>query len=161
MRTLAYDINYPSKPAVDVKCDSAETRKYIRISEKYYFIERSKVNWFEAAHTCRRFGGDLALIESADEMNNISKYLASQDINGWFWISGNDLITNHQFMSLANGLPLSFTSWSVGQPDYPGVEHCVHLWFRDSAFRMNNWVCTEKANFLCQRQNYTRCRDSW
>ncbi|EDW67944.2 uncharacterized protein Dvir_GJ24447 [Drosophila virilis] len=141
---------------------NAEAKKYIRIGEKYYFIEKSeKVSWFESVHICRKFGGDLALIESAEEMNAISNYLLKEgyDNNARIWISGNDFITNHNYMSLTNGLPLAFTSWSIHQPDYPGIEHCIHLWRKDSAFQMNNWVCTQKANYLCQRQSYTRCRD--
>ncbi|XP_023173841.2 C-type lectin 37Db-like [Drosophila hydei] len=158
--TSAYDFNYPSKPEINVTCDNSEEQNYVRLGEKYYFRGPSKVNWFEAAHICRKFGGDLALIESEDEMAVISNYLESQDKDGWYWISGNDLVTVHKFMSIADGLPLKFTSWSAGQPDFPGKEQCMHLWFRDSAFRMNNWKCTEKAKYLCQRQNYTRCSDS-
>ncbi|KAH8360018.1 hypothetical protein KR093_010211, partial [Drosophila rubida] len=141
-----------------VTCDQGATQAYTRIGQKYYFLGKSKVNWFEAAHICRQFGGDLADIESAAEMEAVSTYLKSEhNENDWFWISGNDLFAVHKFASLTTGLPLTFTSWSVGQPDYPGREQCMHLWLRDGAFRMNNWVCTEKAYYLCQRQNYTRC----
>ncbi|XP_064551027.1 C-type lectin 37Db-like [Drosophila montana] len=159
---LAYDFSYPKRYNVEVVCENAEAQKYIRIGEKYYFIGIAKtVSWFESVHICRKFGGDLALIETAEEMNAISNYLMKEgyDKNDRLWISGNDLITNQKFMSITNGLPLAFTSWSNHQPDNPGIEQCVHLWLKESAFRMNNWICTHKANYLCQRQNYTRCRD--
>ncbi|KAH8409729.1 hypothetical protein KR222_002855, partial [Zaprionus bogoriensis] len=126
----------------------------VRIGEKYYFTGLRRINWFDAAQSCRRVGGDLALIKSAREMEQISDYLTSQghDANAWFWISGNDLVRTHRFTSLTNGLPLPFTAWSAGQPDFPGREQCVHLWLREGSFKMNNWVCTERAFFLCQRQ---------
>ncbi|KAH8409730.1 hypothetical protein KR222_002854, partial [Zaprionus bogoriensis] len=132
---------------------------FTRIGQKYYYVSQEKVSWFAAAHYCRRIGGDLVLIETPEEMSAISTYLIGQghNENKWFWISGNDLVTTHQFTSLTNGLPLPFTAWSGGQPDFPGKEQCVHLWLREGSFKMNNWVCTEKAFFLCQRQNYTRC----
>ncbi|EDW15387.1 uncharacterized protein Dmoj_GI24801 [Drosophila mojavensis] len=157
---LAYNFNYPSDPEITVTCDDGEIHNYVRIGEKYYFHGGSKVTWFQAAHICRRFGGDLALIESAEEMQILSDYLADADRHAWYWISGNDLVSVHKFMSITNGQPLKFFSWSGGQPDFPGVEQCMHLWFRDSAFRMNNWKCLEKADFLCQRQNMTRCSDN-
>lgn len=145
-----------------VTCHSGDNETYVRIGEKYYFTGLTKVNWFDALQKCRRFGGDLALIESAKEMDDISNYLTSQghDANAWFWISGNDLVTTHQFMSVTNGLPLPYTAWSTGQPDNPGSEQCMHLWLREGSFKMNNWICGNKANYLCQRQNYTRCWDS-
>ncbi|KAH8359367.1 hypothetical protein KR093_006140, partial [Drosophila rubida] len=99
------------------------------------------------------FGGDLTLIENAEEMNELSSYLVKQGFGAadWFWTSGNDLVENHKFSSVSNGMPLPYTSWSAGQPDLPGVEHCVHLWFMEGAFRMNNRACTEKAFYICQR----------
>ncbi|XP_062123851.1 C-type lectin 37Db-like [Drosophila sulfurigaster albostrigata] len=145
------------KPTIDVSC--VETKQYSKVGGKYYFLGDTKVTWFEAAHLCRRFGGDLALIESAEEMTRISEYLKGKgyDGNAWFWISGNDLVANHQFISLTSGLPLPFTLWSAGQPDFPGQEHCVHIWLRDGTFRMNNWVCTQKAFYICQIQESPRC----
>ncbi|XP_034485024.1 C-type lectin 37Db-like [Drosophila innubila] len=155
-----FNLNYPNGATTQVTCDKSETQSYLRIGEKYYFLGKNKVNWFDSAHLCRQFGGDLALIESAEEMEAISTALKNGHTeHDWFWISGNDLVETHKFASITNGLPLAFTSWSAGQPDYPGKEQCMHLWLRDGAFRMNNWVCTEKAYYLCQRQNYTRCWD--
>ncbi|KAH8402692.1 hypothetical protein KR215_007115 [Drosophila sulfurigaster] len=157
---LAYNFNYPNGPTTQVTCDKGESQLYSRIGEKYYFLGKTKITWFEAAHICRQYGGDLADIESAEEMDAISTYLKKEhNENDWFWIAGNDLVTVHKFASLTTGLPITFTSWSVGQPDFPGTEQCMHLWLRDGAFRMNNWVCTQKAYYLCQRQNYTRCWD--
>ncbi|KAL7731036.1 hypothetical protein ACLKA6_014254 [Drosophila palustris] len=157
---LRAEIPYePFKPNLDVTCVVSETKTFSRIGQKYYIIGRSKVTWFDSLHLCRRFGGDLALIESAEEMDTLSSYLKSKGYDGssWFWTAGNDLVVNHNFMSVTNGLPLAFTSWSAGQPDLPGVEHCIHLWLIDGEFRMNNRACTEKAYYICQRQNNTRC----
>ncbi|XP_034485953.1 C-type lectin 37Db-like [Drosophila innubila] len=160
--TQALNLNYPNGATTQVTCDKGETQSYQRIGEKYYFLGEKMSTWFESAHLCRQFGGDLALIESAKEMDAISTFLKNRRYeNIRIWTSGNDLVEIHKFASLTNGLPLSFTSWSVGQPDNPGIERCVHLWFKDGAFRMNNWDCPGKAFYLCQRQNYTRCWDGY
>ncbi|KAH8360021.1 hypothetical protein KR093_010210 [Drosophila rubida] len=156
---LAKDVAHSTlTPTVNVAC--VDTKEYTKIGNKYYLLGHTKVNWFHAAHLCRRFGGDLALIESAEEMDAVSTYLKNRgfDGNAWFWISGNDLFANHEFHSLSTGLPLTFTSWSHGQPDFPGQEHCIHIFLRDGNFRMNNWVCTNKAFYMCQIQSNQRCQ---
>jgi len=108
---------------------------------------------------CRRFGGDLVLIESAEEFAALSSYLKEKGhgADDWFWTSGNDFVMPHNFISTTNGLPLPFTYWSAGQPDFPGTERCMHLWLREGDFKMNNWMCNERAYYICQRQNNTRC----
>lgn len=180
---LAIDLNYPSTTSVKgnilcwlkskaithdipniilVSCASKDSETYIRIGQKYYFKGLRKVNWFDAAQICRRFGGDLALFETAEELKLLSDYLLNEGTNGnnWYWISGNDLVETHKFTSITSGLPLPYLAWSVGQPDNPNVERCVHLWYKEGSFKMNNYECTKGAYFLCQRQNYTRCWDN-
>jgi len=147
-------------PLKGVNCEVSETQTFSRIGKKHYLIGKSKVSWFDALHLCRRFGGDLALIESSEEMNVLSTYLRNQgyDASAWIWISGNDLVTNLNFQSVTNGLPLPYTNWSPGQPDVP-IEHCMHLWLQNGEFQMNNWLCDQKAYYICQRQTNTRCSD--
>ncbi|KAM8704084.1 hypothetical protein ACLKA7_008659 [Drosophila subpalustris] len=159
---LIAEVPEPYKPSIDVTCAISESQTYTRIGRKYYFIGKSKVSWFDSLHLCRRFGGDLVLIESAEEMDVITSYLKSQgyDGNAWFWTAGNDLAMTNNFISVTNGLPLPFTNWSPGQPDV-AIEHCMHLWLRDGQFQMNNWLCTEKAYYICQRQNNARCSSGY
>ncbi|KAH8359368.1 hypothetical protein KR093_006141, partial [Drosophila rubida] len=142
-----------------VPCIVSEVKEYTRIGSKYYIIGKSKVSWYDSLHMCRRFGGDLVLIESAEELSEISSYLKKQgyDASAWFWTSGNDLVVNRNFQSVVNGLPLPFTAWSPGQPDVPS-ENCVHLWLQGPEFQMNNWYCTEKAFYICQRANLNNIR---
>ncbi|XP_017846247.1 C-type lectin 37Db-like [Drosophila busckii] len=160
---LAQSLHCPTRPDINVTCDKSGTQKYTLIGNKYYFASESKVNWIEAVHTCRRYGGDLATIENAAEMHAISTYLIGQhyDANHWLWISGNDLVTVRNFSSIATGMPLTYFNWSAGQPDYPNLEHCIHLWLKGAEFKMNNWQCNEKAYYLCERQNDARCWDGF
>lgn len=127
---------------------------FTRIGQQYYYIPEHKSTWFGALHTCRQIGGDLALIESAEQMRDISSYLIGKGYKSewseWFWISGNDLAVTSTFMSVTNGMPLTFLNWSSGQPDWPGVEQCIHLWLVDGTFKMNNRGCKEEAFYICQ-----------
>lgn len=100
---LAIDLNYPSTTSVKgnilcwlkskaithdipniilVSCASKDSETYIRIGQKYYFKGLRKVNWFDAAQICRRFGGDLALFETAEELKLLSDYLLNEGTNG-------------------------------------------------------------------------------
>lgn len=101
----------------------------------------------------------MVLIESAEEMGAISSYLIEKghDGNKWFWISGNDLVITSNFMSITNGMTLPFYAWSSGQPDFPGREQCMHIWLRDGSFKMNNWICTQQAFYICQKYDMNRC----
>ncbi|XP_064548320.1 C-type lectin 37Db-like, partial [Drosophila montana] len=129
--------------SLSITCNGNPQQAYRKIGFKYYFIWHTKVSWFEAIHVCRRLGGDLALIESSGEMTSISDFLLSQGYDGtsWLWISGNDLVNNRRFKSVTNGMPLSYTNWSGGQPDNAGGnEHCVHLWLSGGTFKMNDWI---------------------
>ncbi|KAH8409866.1 hypothetical protein KR222_011601, partial [Zaprionus bogoriensis] len=143
-------------------CPLTFNTTFTRIGQKYYYISDDKANWFAAAHTCRKLGGDLALIESAEEMHAISAYLIGKAYNNthFFWISGNDLETISKFMSITNGLPLTYFAWSAGQPDVLGLEQCIHIWLQEGSFKMNNWLCGQRAYFICQRQTHTRCHVS-
>ncbi|XP_023169285.2 C-type lectin 37Db-like [Drosophila hydei] len=148
---------------LSVTCDGNSQQTYFKVNTKYYFIWHTNVSWFNAIHICRRLGGDLALIESASEMQSISNYLISQGYgNTWLWTSGNDLVQNRKFLSVTSGMPLPYTEWSGGQPDNAGGnEHCVHLWLRNNSFRMNDWICSSPAQVLCQSQNHSRCIDDY
>ncbi|EDW67270.1 C-type lectin 37Db [Drosophila virilis] len=157
---LAGDAN----SSLSVTCNGNPQQAYQKINSKYYFIWHTKVSWFNAAHVCRRLGGDLVLIESEEEMTSVSNFLLSQGYDGsaWFWTSGNDITQNRRFQSITNGMPLSYTKWSHGEPDNAGGnEHCVHLWLRDGSFKMNDWICNERAQVLCQNQNHTRCWEAY
>ncbi|XP_060648964.1 C-type lectin 37Db-like [Drosophila nasuta] len=159
--TVAYNLNSPSGATTQVTCGNGQSQEYIRIGEKYYFLGETSVNWYEAAHICRRLGGNLALIETAEEWQNISDYLTLNRSNDFFWISGDDFVNVFDYVSLTNGLSLNFTAWSSGEPNNPGIEHCIHLWNKEGGFTMNNWVCTNLAHYICQREDYTRCWDGY
>ncbi|XP_030385654.1 C-type lectin 37Db-like [Scaptodrosophila lebanonensis] len=143
--------------SVGCKMDS-----FVKIGQKYYFIrkETRKTNWFNAQNECLTMGGHLASIESAEEMEALSKYLMAKGYtkNDWFWVAGNDLGNNREFKSIATGKHLPYFNWSDKQPDNKGgTEHCIHLWLRDDEFSMNDWACTQKAHAICEKPYKCDC----
>ncbi|XP_034115447.1 C-type lectin 37Db-like [Drosophila albomicans] len=121
---------------------------------KSYRIMSERATWIESVHYCRRMGGELVVIESQDELNRLSNYLQNQGYgeSDLFWTSGNDYISRGKFYSITTGNLLPFTEWCRGQPDnYGGNERCVHLYFQDGSYKMNDLVCEDKAKAICER----------
>ncbi|XP_039949399.1 hepatic lectin-like [Bactrocera tryoni] len=94
------------------------------------------MNWFSAALYCRNYDMDLAVIESAAEMNALS-YLTTNEghLGLYFWLGVTDLAEEGKFMSLKDVRPMLYAKWVKGQPDDAGQnEDCVHLWAFDNIF---------------------------
>ncbi|KAI8120430.1 C-type lectin 37Da [Lucilia cuprina] len=69
----------------------------------------------------------------------------------WWWLSGSDTDSEGDFYWYKNGERISYADWSAGQPDnYGGHENCVHLWYIKPKYQMNDWVCHEKAYYVCE-----------
>ncbi|ALC46303.1 CG11211 [Drosophila busckii] len=133
--------------------------KYTQKGQKNYFIGKSQTNWFEAVHTCRQLGGNLAVIESDVELKFIQEYLIENryDANHQFWISGNDLVKDGTFYSINDGFPLRFLAWSKNQPDNLGIEKCIHLFMDGAEYKMNNEKCDNHAFYLCEKRGSECC----
>ncbi|XP_037938975.1 C-type lectin 37Da-like [Teleopsis dalmanni] len=132
-------------------------KSFNKIGNNYYLIHHSnKINWFNARDTCKRMGADLATITDDNQLTLLSKHLMSLGYgkDDWFWIAGNDLGQEGNFYWVSNGERMTFAKWSQGQPDNDHnnkVEDCVHLWFREGQFKMNDWQCKNgKAYYICQ-----------
>lgn len=97
-------------------------------------------------------GGFLASFDSADELTALSKHLAiSYPTDRWWWISGSDLDTFHEWYWYRSGERINYTDWATGQPDNNGGnEHCVNLWYNGKKFQMNDWKCYQKTFFICE-----------
>ncbi|KNC23257.1 hypothetical protein FF38_04176 [Lucilia cuprina] len=97
-------------------------------------------------------GGSLASIDSQNEMSALSNYLIDKyPLDRWWWLSGSDTDSEGDFYWYKNGERISYADWSAGQPDnYGGHENCVHLWYIKPKYQMNDWVCHEKAYYVCE-----------
>uniref|UniRef100_A0A0C9R3J8 LY75_0 protein n=1 Tax=Fopius arisanus TaxID=64838 RepID=A0A0C9R3J8_9HYME len=71
-----------------------ETQTFIDIGGKLYLINTATtMNWFNALLYCRSYDSDLAVIESAAEMNALNFYLTTNEghIGKNFWLGLTDL----------------------------------------------------------------------
>ncbi|XP_011177217.1 C-type lectin 37Db-like [Zeugodacus cucurbitae] len=134
--------------------DSAETDPFIQIGKKYYFInDLLKMNWFAASDYCRKLGGDLATIESHEELLALQEYILSKRVRlRQLWIDGNDLAKEGVFVSHTTGLPLTYTNWYNNNPRDTNNEDCVEvvLQLKDTQLLMNDNKCEFEFHAICQ-----------
>uniref|UniRef100_A0A1A9WW81 C-type lectin domain-containing protein n=1 Tax=Glossina brevipalpis TaxID=37001 RepID=A0A1A9WW81_9MUSC len=116
-------------------------------------IEETEVNWFEASAICRTMNGSLASIENERIMEAIDQHLAPEKpADPWWWLSGNDLASEGNFVWANTGQPMNYTLWSTGQPNhFKDNEHCVNLWVSGGLFTMNDLDCKRHNFFICER----------
>ncbi|XP_037931482.1 C-type lectin 37Da-like [Teleopsis dalmanni] len=131
------------------KCNGNTFKK---IGSNYYYIETiKKENWFEAAASCRRLNANLASIETEEEYEALIDYLKEKEYGDWFWLSGNDLGNEGDYVWLGTGQPMTYRKWYEGQPDNTAeLEHCIHIWGINGEYGLNDAKCSEKELYICE-----------
>ncbi|XP_067666766.1 perlucin-like [Haliotis asinina] len=134
------------------------------------FLERgSSCYWFslpdgtfaEARSYCQFFGSHLARIKSEDENDFITRHAKTKNGSPGYWVGATDLMTDGKFM-WEGGSPLNYTNWSPGQPDDDkttprrATQNCLMLQKTEN-YMWNDYPCTEKVNFICERRASTCC----
>ncbi|XP_011199505.2 C-type lectin 37Db [Bactrocera dorsalis] len=146
-------------------CGESETQPLIEIGSKYYLINSATaMNWFNAALYCRNYDMDLAVIESAAEMNALSSYLTTNEgyVSLYFWLGVTDLAEKRKFMSLKDGRPVLYAKWVKGQPNDAGQnENCVHLQAFDKIFYMTVKNCMSYFHTICEVRQSKKTCDMW
>ncbi|XP_041857535.1 CD209 antigen-like protein C [Melanotaenia boesemani] len=114
-----------------------------------YLLSTKSGSWDQGREDCRGRGGDLVVIDSAEEQEFLSKFakelcwigLSDKEREGiWKWVDGTSLI---------------LTNWDTNQPDNGGDpqwgdEDCVQL----RNFGMKSWNdvnCTASMWWICEK----------
>jgi len=111
-------------------------------------------SWGEARETCKRRGGDLAKVDSAEKRSQLLATLKLwRPVNGSvyqgqrFWIGATDIMDAGVWHWVSNGSKLDFTDWSKDEPNGLGKEHCAFLkmpagqWYDGRCEGRNAFVC--------------------
>jgi len=97
--------------------DEVSPEKNIRV--KYYqpfFVLQA--NWYRASQYCRYHGMHLASIASQEENDRLEKHIKDFGLgHEHFWTSGTDQAEEGTFFWMANGRPITFENWNVGEPN--------------------------------------------
>ncbi|XP_037820604.1 C-type lectin 37Db-like [Lucilia sericata] len=136
---------------------NVDAAPFVRLGSKYYYFEtRSKANWYDAAHNCRTMKANLVTYENSAEFDAVNDYIRRQqyDAGNYYWTASNDLGTEGKFFSIGTGLPMTFDRFTQGNPDNSfGNENCVHSWFHQGQYSMNDLDCKKECNYVCQAEN--------
>lgn len=90
------------------------------------FSSGFQANWYRASQYCRYHGMHLASIASQEENDRLEKHIKDFGLgHEHFWTSGTDQAEEGTFFWMANGRPITFENWNVGEPNN---FRCVHSW---------------------------------
>ncbi|XP_043477736.1 low affinity immunoglobulin epsilon Fc receptor-like isoform X1 [Leptopilina heterotoma] len=136
------------------------TMPLLKLGEKRYYLGIFfKANWYRASQYCRYHGMHLASISSQEENDRLEKHIKDFGLaNEHFWTSGTDQGEEGIFFWMANGRPITFENWNVGEPNnfrYENgeEEHCLELWNRDGkGLKWNDSPCSFETYFVCEVQ---------
>lgn len=136
------------------------TMPLLKLGEKRYYLGIFfKANWYRASQYCRYHGMHLASIASQEENDRLEKHIKDFGLgHEHFWTSGTDQAEEGTFFWMANGRPITFENWNVGEPNnfrYENgeEEHCLELWNRDGkGLKWNDSPCSFETFFVCEVQ---------
>jgi len=118
-------------------------RQATKATFKYFHV---KMNWPDAQRTCKRHGMHLASIRNRAEADYVRKLVHTKSP---VWIGANDLLKEGKFM-WTDGTLLNWTNWHKNEPNnYGNREDCGAIW---NGYKWNDWFCSSKAFFLCERR---------
>ena len=116
--------------------------------------------WSDAREVCKKLGGDLVVISSAEENDFVYELVMEQqtvtetkawiglkkntDDSKWYWVDGTPLEGNYQ-------------SWGEGEPNNRvGNENCAHFFgqpgkWNDAACEMTGYWASKSPTILCEK----------
>lgn len=65
------------------------------------------------------------------------------------WLGVSDIKKEGQFLSLSDARKPRYSNWLGGEPNNAQNEDCVI--YSTSKDGWNDWFCTEKAHFVCEK----------
>lgn len=93
-------------------------QKLVKLCLPYAFSLPSQANWYRASQYCRYHGMHLASIASQEENDRLEKHIKDFGLgHEHFWTSGTDQAEEGTFFWMANGRPITFENWNVGEPN--------------------------------------------
>ncbi|KAH8274476.1 hypothetical protein KR026_002153, partial [Drosophila bipectinata] len=119
---------------------------FTRIGSRSFYIENNlTMTWDEASSHCKKMKGNLADIESEEELTAITKVIEDKI----YWIGYNDIKMEGVYISSATGKNATILKWAPGEPTngLGSGQHCVTLFDRK---HMDDDYCSKKRNFICQ-----------
>jgi hypothetical protein len=113
-----------------------------------YCLNGSEIGWGAAQKACLADGGNLAVLESVEENEALSRKFKSRvALTGPLWLGLTDAAEEGRFR-WASGEPVDFEQWLGGEPNDFADEDCVE--WHASHGGWNDIACGQRRASLCQ-----------
>ncbi|XP_067883052.1 CD209 antigen-like protein C isoform X2 [Heterodontus francisci] len=130
--------------AIDNGCSIACPSGWSVYNKTCYYFSTNLTDWFNANKSCARLNATLVIVKTPGEQD----FIANLDFEKR-WIGLTDLHVDGVYRWV-NGDPLVTGFWARGEPNNPGVEHCVTKGARFDAKRWNDDLCTAYHRWICE-----------
>ncbi len=122
------------KTVSDVPADA------IKFQGSHYKVIESKVSWHQAEDQCRKMGGMLASVKSAE----VNDFIVKLGESKCMWIGASDEIKEGEWL-WRDGSKLSYTKWAANEPDnwYGGKEHWMVIGWPGARYADGKWGDTQ------------------
>ena len=121
----------------------------------YLFIDDHLETWPTASQHCAAHRSHLATIETRAEDTFIRNHCQKLFKRGLtpsdtFWVGGTDDVVEGAWLWYDTDTPITFFSWSPGQPQNGSTEDCLCL-FGQHGFLWDDALCADKYHFICEQ----------
>ncbi|XP_042912717.1 macrophage mannose receptor 1 [Parasteatoda tepidariorum] len=113
-----------------------------------YYIDTNHVTWYEANFRCMRRGGTLASFHSQTVLDILHPFLMIHFTKARFnsWIGLYRHMQYEEEFVWADGSPLNFTAWAIGEPSFEN-EQCGEV--NPQTMEWYNYFCNHHRPFIC------------
>uniref|UniRef100_A0A3P9KC74 C-type lectin domain-containing protein n=1 Tax=Oryzias latipes TaxID=8090 RepID=A0A3P9KC74_ORYLA len=142
---LQESVNKLNSTIQEKKCPAG----WMKFKYSCYFTSSEKNTWEQSREFCRNKTGDLAIINSEEEMAFINT-LYKSDQEAWIGLTDGGVEGQWKWV---DGTPLTLTFWAKGQPNsHQGRDQdCVEFWHRSKGIGdWNDEGCSVKQNWICE-----------
>lgn len=121
-----------------------------------YLVCLARVPWADARIACRRRGGRLTVMETAEENLLVSAHVAMHS-NRAFWVGASDIEEEGVFR-WTSGSTVAFDAWGNGEPNNSNDEDCASSNYQRTTGRWNDANCNGNRPFSCEpRTSFPPC----
>ena len=117
---------------------------WIEAGARCYLVAADALTWADAQVACQAQGGDLVVLEDADENLQVSALAAARST---WWIGATDAAAEGTWRWI-DGREADFDAWALFQPDNFFNEDCA---LQSSSGSWNDAGCEEALAYVCER----------
>jgi hypothetical protein len=120
-----------------------------------YLLCEVGASWLIARAFCLAMGGDLVIINSAEEQEILWSEASSIDATDW-WIGLSDRDTEHEYIwvdgaTAWDGGAVGYNNWRDGSPARTPGEDCIEM-DEHSDGGWNDSECSQSQPYICERE---------